>query len=142
VRTGEQRGRRIGVPTINLDPVAYADLQVPADGVYAGSVTLETGDQETDEHHAAAISVGVKPTFGQHQLAVEAHLLDFDREVYGQTVTFHFARWLRDQYPYPGIEPLKAQLHCDIARTRQWHDQGLLETPQPAHLAAIEAVSA
>jgi riboflavin kinase/FMN adenylyltransferase len=137
VVTGEQRGRQIGVPTLNLDPAAYAEHLVPADGVYAGTVTLEDGS-----NHPAGISIGVKPTFGQNHLAVEACLLDFDREIYGETVTFHFARWLRDQYPYPALEPLKAQLTRDLERTRQWHEAGLLQTPTPRYVAAAETASA
>jgi riboflavin kinase/FMN adenylyltransferase len=133
VVTGEQRGRRIGVPTINLAPAAYADHLVPADGVYAGQVSLENG-----QHHPAAISIGVKPTFGQSQLCVEAYLLDFNDEIYGQHVTLHFARWLRDQYPYPNVETLKAQLNRDIAATRQSHEAGRLQTPQPLYTAAAE----
>lgn len=130
VATGEQRGRQIGVPTVNLDADAYAHRLVPADGVYAGYVTLETG-----EWHPAGISVGVKPTFGQNQLCVEACLLDFSDDLYGTSVSFHFARWLRDQYPYPNLDSLKAQMHRDLEHTRQWHEAGLLETPAPMHLA-------
>jgi riboflavin kinase/FMN adenylyltransferase len=131
VVTGEQRGRRIGVPTVNLDPAAYAEHLVPADGVYAGQATLDDG-----RRFAAAISIGVKPTFGQDQLCVEAYLLDFDEEIYGQSITLRFARWLRDQYPYPDVESLKAQLQRDIDTTRHWHARGRLEVPEPLYTAA------
>jgi len=133
VATGEQRGRRIGVPTVNLDAAAHADRLVPADGVYAGHVALESG-----ETHPAAISVGVKPTFGQDQLCVEAYLLDFDGDLYGQPIAIRFARWLRDQYPYPGLESLKAQLARDIDHTRRLHEAGLLATPEPLYTAATQ----
>ncbi|MEX1015953.1 MAG: riboflavin biosynthesis protein RibF [Phycisphaeraceae bacterium] len=127
VATGEQRGRTIGVPTANLDPAAYSDHIVPADGVYAGTVTVPDG-----QTHPAAISVGVKPTFGQRQLVVEAHLLDYAGNLYGETVTFRFARWVRDQYPFPNLDSLTRQIHRDVALTRHWHEQGLLAPPKHA----------
>lgn len=118
---GEQRGRTINVPTVNLDLSACTDKLVPADGVYAGQAQLPDGSTYT-----AAISVGTKPTFDQNLLTVEAHLLDFQGDLYGQTVTLGFARWLRDQQPFPGIDALKAQLGRDIAQTRTWQEQGVL----------------
>lgn len=117
---GEQRGRTIGVPTINLDPAAYTGQIVPMDGVYAGSAIL---DSQPATEHSAAISVGLKPTFGHNQLTVEAHLLNLNTEhpdsLYGQHVRLRFARWLRDQYPFPGVEMLKQQLRRDIAAAAQ-----------------------
>ncbi|MEO0476621.1 MAG: riboflavin biosynthesis protein RibF, partial [Planctomycetota bacterium] len=115
---GEQRGRAIGVPTANLDPQSWDGLITPMDGVYAGSVTLS----QDNTPHPAAISVGVKPTFGQEQLNIEAHLIDYKTEhpdaLYGQPVTFRFARWVRDQYPFPGVGPLTEQLQRDIQECR------------------------
>lgn len=111
---GEQRGRTIGVPTINLDPNAYAHHIVPTDGVYAGHAKLD-GDPTPIP---AAISVGLKPTFGHDQLTIEAHLVGFQSDnpdaLYGQTVCLAFDRWLRDQYPFPGVDALKQQLQRDI----------------------------
>ncbi|MFW6032822.1 MAG: bifunctional riboflavin kinase/FMN adenylyltransferase [Phycisphaeraceae bacterium] len=121
VMQGEQRGRTIDVPTANLDPAAYGSLIVPADGVYAGEAVLPGG-----ELRPAAISVGVKPTFGQHQLTVEAHVLDFSGDLYGQPLRIRFARWLRDQYMFPNVESLKKQLERDIAHTRELAEQGRL----------------
>ncbi|MFA9477493.1 riboflavin biosynthesis protein RibF [Phycisphaerales bacterium AB-hyl4] len=117
VATGEQRGRTINVPTANLDPAAYSDHIVPADGVYAGLAV--TPDAQT---HPAALSVGVKPTFGQRQRVVEAHLLDYTGNLYGETITLRFTRWLRDQYRYPNLDMLTRQLHRDIALVRYWHE--------------------
>lgn len=126
VVAGEQRGRTIAVPTANLDPATYAEHIVPADGVYAGLAVAPGG-----RVHPAAISVGVKPTFGRQTLTVEAHLLDFDGDLYGQTLCLRFARWLRDQWPYPNSEALRSQLARDIAQTRRWWDQGLLKMVVP-----------
>ncbi|NBC10644.1 MAG: adenylyltransferase/cytidyltransferase family protein [Planctomycetes bacterium] len=115
---GEQRGRTIGIPTINLDLEPLADHIFPADGVYAGHAMLD-GDPDRASF-PAAISVGVKPTFGQRQLTIEAHLLGYTSDdpdaLYGQAVRLSFARFLRDQYPFPGLDALVAQLRRDIAR--------------------------
>ena len=111
---GDQRGRAIGVPTANLDPQAWQGLITPMDGVYAGQVLLD----QDNAPHPAAISVGVKPTFDQEQLNIEAHLIDFNTDdpdaLYGTPATLRFARWVRDQYPFPGVEALAEQLQRDI----------------------------
>jgi riboflavin kinase/FMN adenylyltransferase len=129
---GEQRGRTIGIPTANLDPDALSPFILPTDGVYAGWAEIEGAEGLRDQGAKpnrkskiknqkcrAAISIGVKPTFGQRRLTVEAHLLDFDADLYGRPLTLHFARWLRDQYPFPGIEALRRQLHRDVQRARR-----------------------
>ncbi len=117
---GEQRGRTIGIPTINLDPNPIADHILPCDGVYAGSAVLTDDDEQTA--YPAAISVGVKPTFGQKQLTIEAHLLGYTSDapdaLYGRGVRLSFARFLRDQYPFPSLDALVAQLRRDIDRVK------------------------
>ena len=120
---GDQRGRTIGIPTANLDPNSWSGLITPMDGVYAGSVQLD----QDNTMLPAAISVGVKPTFGKDQLNIEAHLIDFTTEhpdaLYGTSATFRFARWVRDQYPFPGVEALTEQLNRDIDYCRNLHAQ-------------------
>ncbi|MEM1108443.1 MAG: riboflavin biosynthesis protein RibF [Planctomycetota bacterium] len=128
---GEQRGRQLGIPTANLDPDQIAPYIVPADGVYAGLAELDG-----QPLIPAAISVGIKPTFGKKALTVEAHLLDQDLDLYGQTLTLHFARWVRDQYPFPGAEALLEQLHRDIDQTRRWHANGTLDSLDTAPKAS------
>ena len=123
---GEQRGRRINVPTANLDLAALDDHVVPANGVYAGFVRLPDGSREV-----AAMSVGVKPTFGQRKLAIEAHILDFAADLYGQTLSFEFTRWVRDQYAFADVDALVAQLKRDIDVVRQWQRLDLIQ-PTPA----------
>lgn len=117
---GEQRGRTIGIPTANLDLTALDKHIMPANGVYGGRVVIT--DVSRGEHvFPGAISVGVKPTFGVKQLTIEAHLLGFDEkllgasgELYGATMTIHFETWVRDQYAFPSLEALVAQLQRDI----------------------------
>jgi riboflavin kinase/FMN adenylyltransferase len=125
---GERRGRTIGVPTINLDVNALGELLAPGDGVYAGTALLPGGDER-----AAAISIGTKPTFDGNEMLIEAHLLDFDGDLYGQTVTLRIARWLRDQQRFPGLNALKAQLARDIQQTRKWYENDKLRPAALGH---------
>ncbi len=122
VAHGEQRGRQIGVPTANLDAQQIDRVLIPADGVYAGLATLPDGSVKP-----AAISVGVKPTFGRRQLTVEAHLLGHHGDLYGRRIELSFTRWLRDQMPFRSIDLLKAQLQRDIAEVAGLHAAGLLQ---------------
>ncbi len=121
VVTGERRGRTIGVPTANLDVDALHEHQLPRPGVYAGTV-----EAVSRQKFPAAISVGIKPTFDQRKLAIEAHLIDYDGDLYGYTITLRFHRWLRDQERFPSVATLQNQLHRDIDRTRDWYNAGLL----------------
>lgn len=125
---GEQRGRTLDFPTVNLNLDDVTDQVIPAYGVYAGFADIEGCSSAT-----AAISVGMKPTFGQKQLTIEAHLLDFDQDVYGRTMTLSFLRWVRDQIPFSSADALKTQLQRDVAEIRQWHQHGLLQTPRPSY---------
>jgi riboflavin kinase/FMN adenylyltransferase len=124
---GDQRGRTIGVPTINLDDEALAGRQLPADGVYAGWAEVEPIANESSPLHAAAISIGVKPTFAGKRRVVEAHLLGFSGDLYGKRARLHLLRWVREQRPFAGVEHLKSQIHRDIAQVRTWRDGGFLD---------------
>ncbi len=106
---GEKRGRTIGFPTAN---VRVTDHLVPADGVYAASATVDGTD------HAVALSIGTNPTFDGPARTVEAFLLDFDGDLYGQTLTLRLHRWQRGQIKYRGVDPLVEQLHRDVAAVR------------------------
>jgi riboflavin kinase/FMN adenylyltransferase len=118
---GEQRGRTINVPTVNLNMQLLAGHALPADGVYGGVALLEDGSQ-----HPAAISLGMKPTFRGKTLTLEAHLLGFSGDLYGQKVTLQFTRWLRHQQPFPSFVDFRAQLDRDIAKIKLWAEDGSL----------------
>jgi len=104
---GFQRGRTIGVPTANLD---CGDQLIPAEGVYVGRSTID------GTTHAAAISIGTMPTFGENQPQVEVHLIDFNGDLYGQTLDVEILDWLRDQWKFSGVDALKRKMDQDI----QW----------------------
>lgn len=109
VERGAQRGRVLGFPTAN---VATGDLQLPADGVYAGEALVE------GRRFRAAISVGTNPTFDGVHRTCEAHLVGMHRglEDYGWRIQLSFHQWLREQWRFTGADALVAQMHADVAR--------------------------
>lgn len=107
---GDQRGKQLGFPTANLLTGTYT--AIPADGVYAGWV-IRRG-----ERLPAAASVGTNPTFAGQDRRVEAHILDFDDDLYGERLELEFSARLRGQVKYDGVEPLVAQMKEDVAQTR------------------------
>jgi riboflavin kinase/FMN adenylyltransferase len=107
---GDARGREIGFPTANLETPPHA--AVPADGVYAGRLVVR------GQAHAAAISIGTNPTFAGRERRVEAFVLDFDGDLYGDHVGLDFTARLRDTLRFDGVDALVAQMHVDVQRTR------------------------
>jgi riboflavin kinase / FMN adenylyltransferase len=108
VAHGDERGRELGFPTANLVPDER--LACPGHGVYA---CLTDG-------RAAAVSIGVRPTFdtGRGEL-IEAYLLDFEGDLYGQTLTLEFLERLRGERRFESAEALVEQMHADVERTRE-----------------------
>lgn len=114
---GDRRGRLLGFPTINLDPLA-AHPALPADGVCAGWVELQPLSTRRTWYPAAA-NLGVRPTFAGRRHVIEAHLLDFAGDLYGQEVRLHFVAYLRGERPFTGPEALRQQISADVAATRK-----------------------
>ncbi|HZD11357.1 MAG TPA: bifunctional riboflavin kinase/FAD synthetase [Candidatus Binatia bacterium] len=108
---GDQRGRTIGFPTANLD--VWDRQLLPANGVYAAYAQLG------EERFLAATNVGVRPTVADPRLLVEAHLLDFDGDIYGQELALEFVTRIRDERKFPGLDALKAQIAADVGVVRQ-----------------------
>ena len=110
---GDQRGRLLGVPTANVEVPNQVCL--PADGVYAGWYERPDG-----EIHPCAINLGRRPTFYEHadHSLLEAHLLDFDGDLYGERAEVRFAHFLRSERKFSGIDALAAQLKHDIEHAR------------------------
>ena len=106
---GHGRGRELGFPTAN---VAAPGQLLPAEGVYAGQATVSS------ETFPAAISVGRTPTFQGTATLIEAHLLDFDRAVYGKEMRIEFTTWLRGQEYFDSAEALQAQIAQDVETVR------------------------
>jgi riboflavin kinase/FMN adenylyltransferase len=120
---GDQRGRDLGYPTANLQPLAHS--AVPADGVYAGRLIRGTGPggaaTSSTVELPAAISIGTNPTFAGRERRVEAYVLDAERglDLYGEQVGLSFAARLRETVRFDGVEPLLAQMAVDVQRTRE-----------------------
>ncbi|HEX3911051.1 MAG TPA: bifunctional riboflavin kinase/FAD synthetase [Solirubrobacteraceae bacterium] len=105
---GDERGRELGFPTANLIP--QEEFVCPGHGVYA---CLASG-------RAAAVSIGVRPTFktGRGEL-IEAYLLNFEGDLYGQTLCLEFLARLRGERRFDTAEGLVAQMHRDVEQTRE-----------------------
>ncbi|HEV7209706.1 MAG TPA: bifunctional riboflavin kinase/FAD synthetase [Mycobacteriales bacterium] len=109
---GDGRGREIGYPTANVQPLPQA--AVPADGVYAGRLIRADGTAL-----AAAVSVGTNPTFAGTERRVEAYVLDFSGDLYGDSVGIDFVEHLRGQVRYTSVDPLLEQIARDVEDTRR-----------------------
>jgi riboflavin kinase/FMN adenylyltransferase len=117
---GDQRGRDLGFPTANVRAESFA--AVPADGVYAGRVVGidEWGNTRGDlQACTAAISVGTNPTFDGRHRSVEAFILDFDGDLYGQNIGVEFVHRLRGMVKFDAISDLVVQMAADVDETRR-----------------------
>jgi len=103
---GDGRGRQLGFPTTNLD--VPDGLLVPPDGVYAGWAL----------DRRAAVSIGTNPHFDGVERRVEAHLLDFDGDLYGQRLLVEIWSGIRGQRRFDSLEELVAAIGDDVERTR------------------------
>ena len=105
---GDRRGRELGFPTANMVPDEA--LVCPGHGVYVARA----------DGSCAAVSVGVRPTFGTGRaVLVEAYLLDRDVDLYGQTLRVDFLRRIRGERRFDTVDALVEQMHRDVARTRE-----------------------
>lgn len=109
VTHGAGRGAQLGFPTANLEAI---DTLLPAIGVYAGRAWIN------GESAAAAINIGPNPTFGEHALKVEVHLIDRDESLYGEPLEVEFLSKLRDVRPFGSKDELVSQLRADVSRAR------------------------
>jgi riboflavin kinase / FMN adenylyltransferase len=111
---GDQRGRLLGFPTANVEVPNRVCL--PADGVYAGWFERPSGDV-----HPCAINLGRRPTFYEHadSSLLEAHLIDFQGDLYGERAQVRFAHFLRSERKFDGIDALVSQLKSDVESARE-----------------------
>jgi riboflavin kinase/FMN adenylyltransferase len=118
---GDRRGRELGYPTANVETPPYT--AIPADGVYAGHLVLREhagdGGAAGGRRYPAAVSVGTNPTFQGTRRTVEAFLLDFDGDLYGEHVGVEFAERLRPMTAFAGVDELVEAMARDVADTRR-----------------------
>ncbi len=108
VEEGEKVGTEIGFPTANI--VLRENLLAPMGGVYTGWVKTRTGV------HRAIVNIGVKPTLGDHfSRNIEAHLIGFQGNLYGEKIDIAFTKRLRDEIKFSGLDLLQSQLEKDRA---------------------------
>jgi riboflavin kinase/FMN adenylyltransferase len=122
VETGDQRGRTIGFPTANLH---LADYMRPAIGVYAVRAGIDQGTGTV--WHDGVANLGRRPTFDKQDVILEAHLFDFDGDLYGRHLRVALAGYIRAEQKFDGLPALKEQIarDCDTARAI------LSEVPHP-----------
>ena len=106
VIAGDQIGRTIGFPTANLGHIDPFKA-IPANGVYAATAILG------EEKFRALVNIGSRPTVGGVETRIEAHLLDFDRDIYNQQIALHFDQRIREERHFANIEALKTQIEID-----------------------------
>jgi riboflavin kinase/FMN adenylyltransferase len=119
---GDRRGRELGFPTANV--AVPEELCLPAPGIYAGTFTGGDGVER-----AAAVSLGHRPTFYSDQayLLLEAYLLDFSGDLYGQTASVGFVERIRAEERFDSVEALVAAMHRDVEAARR-----VLEAKSPS----------
>lgn len=111
VLKGHQRGKTLGFPTANL---GISDSKIiPKEGVYS-CIAEHDGIR-----YRAMVNVGRNPTFQQTDLSIEAHILGFDKDIYGELLQLSFVERLRDEKKFSGVDELIAQLHVDLKHTQK-----------------------
>ncbi|MDD4951306.1 MAG: bifunctional riboflavin kinase/FAD synthetase [Desulfovibrionaceae bacterium] len=110
VRGRDRGGRLLGFPTANLE---LADELFPRPGVYAVWV------ERNGSAWKGVANIGDNPTFGNDQISVEAHVLDFDQDIYGLNIRIHFVQRIRSERRFESIEALKARIGEDIVLARR-----------------------
>ncbi len=107
---GHDRGKDLGYPTANINP--SPDIAMPKHGIYSGTATIY------DKKYLASISVGVAKMFGDTIPKIEAHILDFNEDIYGKTLELTLKYYLRDMIQFDTIDDLISQINQDINQTR------------------------
>ena len=118
---GQERGRELGFPTANVE--VAPDLVVPGNGIYATRARLDSGT------YMAATSIGVRPTFDDGpERTIEAYLLNFSDDIYGQTVCLEFVQRLRGEEKFDTVEALLDQMNRDVMQTEEVLSRSTIQT--------------
>ena len=129
VATGRRLGRKIGVPTVNVDP---ANELFPGGGVYVTTSRFESFNRCFE----SVTNIGVRPTlYENYGITIESHILDFDSNVYGDTVRVYFHQLLRREQQFRSALELKDQIRLDVERSRRYfarHPIRFNENPRTA----------
>ncbi len=109
---GDERGRKIGFPTANLQP-EHPDKIIPKNGIYAVKVRVD------DVWYNGMMNIGVRPTFDGITKTLEVNIFEFDQSIYGKTVQIRFFGSIRDEKKFDGMDELKEQLERDKERAKE-----------------------
>lgn len=112
---GMKRGRELGFPTANI--AVWEGHIIPANGIYAGWATIN------GEQFMAMTNVGISPTFGYRGVTVESYLLDFDRDIYGETLHVTFEKYMRPEAKFDSLQALIDQMRRDCDEGRAYLTQ-------------------
>lgn len=114
VVSGKKIGRGLGFPTANIAPL-FAYKLIPRSGVYAVEVMIE----DSPQWHMAMLNIGLRPTIRENdgRNTIEAHIIDFESDLYGKVVTVRFYERLRDEMKFSDIDALAGQLAIDRERS-------------------------
>lgn len=115
---GDARGRLLGFPTANLE--LDADSEFPPDGVWVARVDVPGWVGPIALSRMAALSVGTNPTFDGTDLRVEAHLLDFEGDLYGRRMSVRVMDYLRGTTRFDSQDALVRQITDDVSAVRRW----------------------
>jgi riboflavin kinase / FMN adenylyltransferase len=107
---GRERGRAIGFPTANIQSRTEC---LPPDGVYATQVVLEEG------RYPSITNIGMRPTFGEPERTIEAHIFNFNRDIYGREVKLEVAERIRPERKFESAQALAAQIASDLQRAKE-----------------------
>ncbi|HVN64091.1 MAG TPA: bifunctional riboflavin kinase/FAD synthetase [Candidatus Binataceae bacterium] len=107
---GRERGRTIGFPTANLESETEC---IPPDGVYASRVVVADGA------HPAITNIGMRPTFAETVRSIEAHIFDFNRDIYGERIKLELVERIRPEQKFDSADALKHQIELDLRKVRE-----------------------
>lgn len=113
---GDHRGRTLGFPTANVQ-ITDPHKLIPRFGVYIANASL------AERTYHAVVNIGERPTFNGLISQVEAYLLDFNQDIYGQTLTLQLLSFLRPEQRFPSVHALIAQIQQDIEATKAFFQQ-------------------
>jgi riboflavin kinase/FMN adenylyltransferase len=117
VAHGDELGRTIGFPTANI-PLSYRD--VPVQGVFAVEVVVDGVVADGARRLSGVANVGTRPTVEGDEMRLEVHLLDFERDIYGQHLDVEFLTRLRGEMKFSGLDALKDQIYRDIENAENY----------------------
>ncbi len=110
VVSGKKLGNSLGFPTANIDPIE--NFIIPKNGVYRTNTIVD------GRTYLSATSVGKNPTFQDNGLKIESHIIDFNGDIYGETVELEFVEYLREEMKFKDLEELKKWVQADINRVK------------------------